>query len=298
MLSLLPEILSQMRKKIILSTFKWGTFSAILLMLMELVKYYAHLIEYPFQTVSVLVFILIMVGLLYFCIKEVRDKVYGGHIAFARAFATGTLMTLFSALVLFPFLNIQYKYIDPNAVHEMNKRNWNNFRTLQTKDSLTVAEFSDFFRHIETAKKNYESLSTLHTVDSQSFENIDSLLNELLYVTQQKLQGIDTVNLGNVVIIAQKEWMKSSAIMLNNAAQIDTTNLYTPLLQKSIQAIHDSMPNFAPIDFRMESLKNTIPHYNTPVAAALSYTIFTVMLYGLFFSIFVALYLYRKKNIK
>ena len=277
-----------MKKKLLLIVVKWGVVNAGALALLELVKYYAHLIEYPFQKVSVLVFILVMIALLYLCIKEVRDKVYDGQIAFARAFSIGALMMSVTAFTLFFYLLIQYTYIDKNAVSETNKRNWENFRAQQAKDTLSTEEFTIFFEHVETVKNTHAP---------QSSENvIDSLLNELLLVTKQKLQVIDSITLSNFITVAQKEWTNTAAIMLNGVAQWENADLYTQPLHVAVQALRDSMPNFAPIDSRMERLKDKIPHYKTPTAAAFSYTIFAVLLYGLFFTIFVALYLYKKKK--
>jgi hypothetical protein len=290
-----------MKRKVIFFAVKWGGISAVVLALLELVKYYARLIDYPFQTVSVLFFIFVMIGLLYLCIKEVRDKVYGGQISFARAFSNGALMMLVAVLLLFPYLCIQYTYIDKNAVAEMNSRNWENYRNLQAKDTLTAEEFTTFFEHVEAVKN--ASKNTRHgavessSADPQSLESIvDSLLNELLPVTKQKLQGIDSVKLGNFVTIAQKEWMNTAAVMLNDVAQWENAELSALSLRVAVQTLRDSMPHFAPIDRRMESLKDKVPHHKTPTAAALSYAIFSVLLYGLFFTIFVALYLYRKKK--
>ena len=277
-----------MKKKLLLIVVKWGAVGAVALALLELVKYYARLIEYPFQKISVLVFILVMIALLYLCIKEVRDKIYDGQIAFARAFSIGALMMSVTAFTLFFYLLIQYTYIDKNAVSEMNKRNWENFRAQQAKDTLSTEEFTIFFEHVETVKNTHAP---------QSSENvIDSLLNELLLVTKQKLQVIDSLTLSNFITVAQKEWTNTAAIMLNGVAQWENADLYTQPLQVAVQALRDSMPHFAPIDSRMERLKDKIPHYKTPTAAAFSYTIFAVLLYGLFFTIFVALYLYKKKK--
>jgi hypothetical protein len=287
-----------MVKKFLMIEIKWGLITAGVLALLELVKYYTRIIDYPFQTISVLLFIVVMVGLLYLCIKEVRDRMYGGQISFARAFCSGAVMMLSASLALFPYLIVQYTYIDKEAISDMNRRNWEIFRAAQSKDTLSAEEQAVFFEQLTVWKDGLVKEIHEGQPSPELQKSVDSLLSELLQVTKHKLQGIDSLKLANFTAMAQKEWMNTATAMLNGIAQWEDADLYTQSLRTSVQALCDSMSHFALIDCRMEHIKNSVPYYKTPVAAALRYAIFTVLLYGLFFTIFVALYLHRKKTEK
>lgn len=291
-------------KKFLMIVIKWGLITAGALALLELIKYYARIIDYPFQTVSVLVFILAMLVLIYLCIKEIRDRMYDGQISFARAFCSGALMLLSASLALFPYLIVQYTYIDKDAVSDMNRRNWEVFSAAQGKDTLSAEEQAAFFEQLviwkDSVVKGINGAPLQYSTEFQESVTVvvDSLLNELLPVTMHKLQGIDSLKLTNFTAMAQKEWMNTAAVMLNGMAQWENADLYARPLRASVQALNDSMSRFAVIDRRMEHLENSVPYYKTPTAAALRYAIFSVLLYGLFFTIFVALYLYRRKTEK
>ena len=105
-------------------TFVTGILLGLAISFLEFVKFYAELLEYePFHKIASIVLIILIVYVLYWGIKEIRDRFYEGNIKFSKAFFYGVGISFVSFTFVFLYLILHYKYIDVAGLQKINERN-------------------------------------------------------------------------------------------------------------------------------------------------------------------------------
>jgi hypothetical protein len=272
---------------------KWGVLGAIALFGLELVKYAARVIDYSFQYISLLMWLLVIIFLLYLAIKEIKEQQPGGVISFGRAFLVGVAVVAITTIFLIPLMVVDYRFIDKEAVSEMNKKNRTGYIEFIQRDTLSTSEKVAFHEAIVLETKNITD--SLLQNEPDTFKNqASSEINRLLAVMEVKLRGKDSLYLSNFIKIAQTEWLASSSQLMNQLVYRGDTTVAWQKIGLITQVVKGKIPQYNPLDSRIAANEAKIPFYKSNEQAAVFYS-FSIFLYGIFLNIFVSLYLYRRK---
>ncbi|MDR1758141.1 MAG: DUF4199 domain-containing protein [Bacteroidales bacterium] len=127
-----------MIKKIGLTILKWGSLLGIAMAALLRLKVYAnHLDMYSVKGIFDLLHVLLFIGALYLCIKEVRDILPDGKIAFSKAFGIGSGVSILAFFIVLGYLYLYYDIIDKTALPELNARNYQLYTNKIAKDTIS-----------------------------------------------------------------------------------------------------------------------------------------------------------------
>jgi len=93
-----------------------GFFLGLILVLQQTVFYIASV---DFKSNWNYINYIILIGGLYYGIKELRDKHYGGFINYGTTVGYGVLVSLFAGIIIACYIFILYTFIDPNLIDKM-----------------------------------------------------------------------------------------------------------------------------------------------------------------------------------
>lgn len=94
---------------------KWGVIGGAVSILISLLF---HLMDIKNDNVGWIINLAILIAVVILAIKEHRDEDLGGYIEYSRGVGTGSLTTLFVALLSAVFVFIFMTYIDPSVIAE------------------------------------------------------------------------------------------------------------------------------------------------------------------------------------
>ncbi len=289
-----------MKKTLLTVALKWGTLLGVALAACELVKMAARDINYDAGAVFSILLLIVIILFLYAGIKEYRDDVIDGYIRFPKAFGVGALTIVAAFVVVFIYMLIHYQYIDKNGLERLNQQNTELFYAKLEKDTVSE-EMVKLYVH----KTDSMMLATYSTMIEQNMIDTACAVWSRQRVEQMLLAYNDRVSLGFKTDSAGCTYAGFEAY-----AQHQFLDVYQNLLandntddmcyQSLSMLVNNSRSNMEQISLKEEAFKmqqSKIPHYTSILPVAMSYA-FSVLLYGLFLSIFVALYLTRRKDEK
>lgn len=287
-----------MKKSLITVALKWGALMGVALAVCELVKMAAQDINYDAGAVFSILLLIVIILFLYASIKEFRDEVTDGYIRFPKAFGVGAVTIVVSFVVVFAYMLIHYQYIDKNGLEQLNQKNVELFYAKLEKDTVSQ-EMAKLYLHKTDSMmtSTYTDMIQQDMIDtvcaSWTRERMDKMLQAY---NDRVLLGFSNDSLGSTYAgfsgFAQHQFLD----VYQNLLSLDNTN--DNCYQSLSMLVNNSRSNMEQInllDEAYEMQKNKIPHYTSILPVAMSYA-FSVLLYGLFLAIFVALYLTKKKE--
>jgi hypothetical protein len=287
-----------MKKSLITVALKWGALLGVALAACEVVKMVSRDINYDAGTVFSLLLLIVIILFLYASIKEYRDDVTDGYIRFPKAFGVGALTTVVAFVVVFAYMLIHYKYIDKEGLQHLNQRNVELFYAKLEKDTVSH-EMAKLYLHKTDSMmtSTYAVMIEQDMIDTACADWTRERMDKMMQAYNDRvLLGYGKDSLGSTYAgfagFAQHQFLD----VYQNLLAIDNTddNCY----QSFSMLVNNSRSNMEQVNLLEEAYemqKNKIPHYTSILPVAMSYA-FSVLLYGLFLAIFVALYLTKKKE--
>lgn len=287
-----------MKKSLISVALKWGVFLGAALAACELVKMVARDINYDAGAVFSILLLIVIILFLYASIKEFRDDVSDGFIRFPKAFGVGALTTVVAFAVVFAYMLLHYQYIDKNGLEQLNQKNVELFYAKLEKDTVSQ-EMAKLYLHKTDSMMN----STFTSMVEQ-----DMIDTACVDWTRERMDKMLQAYSDRVLLSFRKDSIGCTYAGFSSFAQHQFLDVYQNLLaidnindncyQSFSMLVNNSRGNMERINLLEEAYemqKNKIPHYTSILPVAMSYA-FSVLLYGLFLAIFVALYLTKKKD--
>jgi len=289
-----------MKKTLLTVALKWGALLGVALAACELVKMAARDINYDADAVFSILLLIVIILFVYAGIKEYRDDLTDGYIRFPKAFGVGALTVVVAFVVVFVYMLIHYQYIDKNGLERLNQQNTELFYTKLEKDTV-----SDEMVKLYLHKTDSIMLSTCvvmfeqNMIDTSCADWTRQRVDQMLPAYNDRVSlGFRTDSAGctyaGFEAYAQHQFLDVYQNLLANDNTED--NCY----QSLSMLVNNARSNMEQISLKDEAFKmqqSKIPHYTSILPVALSYA-FSVLLYGLFLSIFVALYLTKKREEK
>lgn len=290
-----------MKKKAYLLILKWGGILGIGLVLLNFLRSFADTFEfYPIGPVTDLLLVLLFIGALYLGIKEYRDDISDGKIKFAKAFFTGAMISLMAFVVMLIYLNINYTYVDKNALNDLNAKN--ELKYIEKKENEEVAneDITQYLNEVlplltcSQIEKNdgYDSLNECKDFIDKELKTIADYY--LIRLQNKNLADSAVFLLGNFDRYAQKVLLEVTESVKVNRNQEQLTACDDLLTEIITNAIREMQSNRL-LEKKIDEDRESVPQYENVFATALYFSL-SVIFYGLLFSLFVALYLYRQKK--
>lgn len=281
-----------------LSILKWGFLLGAVVSAIEIVKNYAQSIDITsFSSVISIAILVITVLILYAGIKEVRERTEGDVISYPKAFGVGIGMVFVAFVVVLLVLTTLFS-VRPKFLQNVNDKNQELYYENLKKDSVTTAEVNLFLEQIDSLISAKLQLTTETLTPEEALavdSNVQFIMRHYLPYIQNG-RNVDSTHytLGNFNNFAKNAWVQMFEKCQQGAFLTDS--LVTPITQVIISTANE-MENFNLHEKRYQATKNekVFTHTN-PLSSAIMFS-FSLIIYGLFCNLFVALYLYRKKEI-
>lgn len=281
-----------------LSILKWGFLLGAVVAAIEVVKNYAQNLDITsFGSVISIAILVITVLILYAGIKEVRERTEGDVISYPKAFGVGVGIVFLAFIVVLLVLTTLFS-VHPKFLQNVNDKNQELYYENLKKDSVTTAEVNLFLEQIDslTSAKLQVATETLTPEEALAVDsNVQFIMRHYLPYIQNG-RNVDSTHytLGNFNNFAKNAWVQMFEKCQQGAFLTDS--LTTPITQVVISTANE-MENFNLHEMRYQATKNekVFTHTN-PLSSAIMFS-FSLIIYGLFCNLFVALYLYRKKEI-
>lgn len=281
-----------------LSILKWGFLLGAVVSAIEIVKNYAQSIDITsFSSVISIAILVITVLILYAGIKEVRERTEGDVISYPKAFGVGIGMVFVAFVVVLLVLTTLFS-VRPKFLQNVNDKNQELYYENLKKDSVTTAEVNLFLEQIDslTSAKLQLTTETLTPEEALAVDsNVQFIMRHYLPYIQNG-RNVDSTHytLGNFNNFAKNAWVQMFEKCQQGAFLTDS--LVTPITQVIISTANE-MENFNLHEKRYQATKNVkVFTHTNPLSSAIMFS-FSLIIYGLFCNLFVALYLYRKKEI-
>lgn len=278
--------------------FKWGLLLGVGLSVLQLAKLFSDGFDfYAFGPVIDLFNVLLYIGILYMGLKEIKSECFNNEITFTQSFARGLLLIFVSFFVVFIYLNIQYGLIAPQQMEVINQKNIEEYKNKLGKDSITTQLMDQYLiaeKEFITQKQN--TLLEQGVIDSTGIEILKAHLDEITQMHQYQISHpTDTsqkITLEKFDDYTHKNWISILNVYIPQIPKDDTI---APYIHAIIAAIPEEGKSFSPFTVRFEAEKEKIPQFTNSFAASLFYSL-SIILYGVFFNIFVSIYLYHRKK--
>ena len=287
-----------MKKNLLLVALKWGAFLGAALAACELVKMAARDINYDAGAVFSILLLIVIIVFLYAGLKEYRDEVTDGYIRFPKAFGAGAAVIVVSFVVVFAYMMVHYQYIDKNGLERLNTQNVEAFYARLEKDTVTQADARKYLDKTD---------SVMRSTYTDMLQN-DMLEEGCADFTREQMERMLTAYNDRVMLRPKIDTSYNTYAQFSAYAQRVFLDVYQNLLstanagdscyQSLSMLVNNSRNGMDQVNIMEDAYqhqKDSIPHYTSILPVALSYAV-SVLLYGLFLAIFVALYLTKKKE--
>ena len=287
-----------MKKNLWLVALKWGAFLGAALAVCELVKMAARDINYDAGAVFSILLLIVIIVFLYAGIKEYRDEELDGYIRFPKAFGAGAAVIVVSFVVVFAYMMVHYLYIDKNGLERLNTQNVETFYARLEKDTVSQADARKYLDKTD---------SVMRSTYTDMLQN-DMLEEGCADFTREQMERMLTAYNDRVMLRPKIDTSFNTYAQFSAYAQRVFLDVYQNLLsdahagdscyQSLSMLVNNSRNGMDQVDIMKEAYqqrKDSIPHYTSIFPVAMSYAV-SVLLYGLFLAIFVALYLTKKKE--
>lgn len=287
----------KMKKSLFVVAVKWGALLGVALAGCKLLEMAAQNVNYDANAFFSILLLVVIIMLQYAGIKEYRDEVKDGYIRFPKAFAVGALTSVVAFVLMLCYMPIHYTYIDKHGLERMNKRNVEFFYAKLEKDTVSQEMMRHYLHKTDSVMRStYSALSQSKTIDESCSGFTHEQMDIILQAYNDRVTlGAKSDSLGRLYAgfsqYAQHVFLDVYQNLLSNNNTEDSCYKSLSILVNNSRS---DMEQINIMDEAYQSQKAQIPHYTSALPVAL-YSALAVLLYGLFLSIFVALYLTKKK---
>ena len=287
--------------------FKWGVIAGALLAGIEILKMLARQVDYQSAQLLDLAMIIGFILVLHFGVKEFKE-VYPARLTFAKAFLSCIVISFIGAVLLFGYDMLHYSVIEKDGLQKKYAVALEKYRQNLAKDTLTATElntYTDAAAAILNERK--EELLNGATIAKDSDLPADSLRQELrdeinsgtLLVQQYYVGKLcskpesdkEQYTLGHFTPYAKRVLIETLVSYIDQNKEKPST----PYVQGIVQETNVELDSIDPLDKRFEETKSRVPRYDrNGQYAAVSAMMY--LLYGMFFSLFVAMFHYTSKK--
>ena len=283
-----------MKKNLLQITLKWGFILGLALSAIQFLRIFSDL-EY-FATIGRILDLMqfvAFIGILLLGMKEYRDETLGGRIKFPRAFLSGALMAIVAFVVVILYLTIHYDYIDKEAIPKLNERNRVRYSEKMKTTPVTEEELTDYIHRVENSLHATVSDVQTQECDAVVKENL-SVLGKYYALRMQNRAVADSsvYQLKNFDQYAQRQLLDLTKQILTQ--QEEDTACHQAFIQ-TVQTTIRQLQQETLFDKHYRENINQLPLYTNTFATALYFSV-SILVFGLLFAIFVALYVYRGKK--
>ena len=279
---------------------KWGALLGVALSFIQLARKFSDSFDfYAFGPIIDLLNALLFIGALYMGIKEVKEECYDNVISFSKAFAKGLIVVVTAFIIVFTYLNFHYGVFFKDQLQVVNEKNITRFHEQLENDSIKVKELDSLLLvHKHLIKKQETQFITNTQMDSLNSHlismRVDTVLNYYTHFVKSQPITSDQFKLGKFDAYAKTTIIDILGKYLVNYSKSDTTLTFisTIIINGS-----DDFKSVSLLEKRFENEKSKIPFHKNSFSASLYFSL-TVLIFGVLFDIFVAMYLYKRKSIK
>lgn len=276
---------------------KWGAILGVSLSLMEIIKMFSRRIQFGNVQIFTMAMIILYILILYWGGKQFKEH-YTKRLSFAKAFLVGTLISLVGSVILFGYTLFHYSVIEKDGLEKKYDSALYNFKESILNDTITKAELTHYLDTVRQTMFAEETIVSFQdSVDTALCHEIHHGITLLENYYRKKMSfrpQLDTAlhyQLRNFTSFSRRTMMNT---LIAYIAQNEKA-ASTPYVRMIVENTNAKMVDFDPGETRYRQQKNHVPHYDKSEIFA-SVNAAMELLYGMFFSIFVALYLYRSKN--
>lgn len=276
---------------------KWGLVLGGMLAVLEVVKMVARQVEYGSAQMFDLAMIIGYILILYAGVKEFKAS-YPNRLTFPKAYLCGFLLSVIGSVIFFGYNLIHYQVIEKDGLSKKYDTALGNFRKVIDKDTIRSEELAWYVDTVrvlvEDAEADYLQQNPLPDSVEQDVRKGVSLINTYFADKVSARQTSDTAGhyrMSNFAPYARGVMVETLQLYVAQNEQHPSTSDVKEIMQRALVAIGPVNP----AQRRFELNKSHVPHYDHAVTYA-SVAALMDLLYGMFFSIFVAMYHYRSKE--
>lgn len=276
---------------------KWGLVLGGMLAVLEVVKMVARQVEYGSAQLFDLAMIIGYILILYAGIKEFKAS-YPKRLTFPKAYLCGLLLSMVGSVIFFGYNLIHYQMIEKDGLAKKYDKALENFRKVIDKDTIRSEELAWYVDTVrvlvEAAEKDYLQQNPRPDSVEMDVHKGVSLINTYFAEKVESRRSSDTTDhyrMSNFAPYAKGVMVETLQLYIAQNEQHESTSDVKEIVQRA-------MVNIGPVNpaqRRFELNKSHVPHYDHAVTYA-SVAALMDLLYGMFFSIFVAMYHYRSKE--
>ena len=275
---------------------KWGAVLGVALSLLEIVKMFARRVQYGNSQMMDIAMIILYILLLYWGGKEFKEH-YPDRLSFSKAFLCGFLISLIGSVILCCYSLIHYNYIEKDGLQKKYEQALVKYKQALEKDTITATELTAYLDTVNVMMNAQEKAFVLPDSANAGIKpDIDKGLQRINRYYSARMNARQTDTLGNSQLV---KFSTYSQQLLGQTLQAyirqNDSASSTAYVVEIVNRTNAQLSHIDPLITRFEKNKSRVPHYDQPVTYA-SVNAAMQLLYGMFFAIFVALYLYRSKH--
>lgn len=288
-----------MKKNLFTIALKWGALLGVTLAGCELVKMLARDINYDAGAIFSILLLIVLILFLYGASKEFRDDLQEGYIRFPKAFGVGAVTTVVAVILVFAYMLLHYSAIDKDGLQRLNETNVEHFYQRAAKENVSGEVVAAYLCQTDSIVRNtYLALVRDNAVEAPCADFTQTQMEVILKAYNERVQmssNVDTVHFTykNFPEFAQLTFLDVYQNLLSNTNANDSCYKALSVL---VNNAHTNMAKVNILDQAYQLNKSKVPHYTSILPVSLSYA-FSVLLYGLFVNIFVALYVAKRREI-
>lgn len=288
-----------MKKNLFTIALKWGVLLGVTLAGCELVKMLARDINYDAGAIFSILLLIVLILFLYGAAKEFRDDLQEGYIRFPKAFGVGAVTTVVAVVLVFAYMLLHYSAIDKDGLQRLNETNVEHFYQRTAEENVTEEVVEAYLLQTDSIVRNtYATLVQNNAVETPCADFTQTQMEVILKAYNERVRmsfNVDTMHFTykNFPEFAQLTFLDVYQNLLSNTNASDSCFKSLSVL---VNNAHTNMAQVNILDQAYQLNKSKVPHYTSILPVSLSYA-FSVLLYGLFVNIFVALYVAKRREI-
>ena len=278
-----------MKNKKLLIQLKYGTLLGIGFSAIQYFRSFSEELEhFMINPVLDLAIVLLFIGIFYFAFTILRDKLLDGVLRFKKAFlfGLGILSIAFGIVFIYHILN--YTVIDKDALTKINDKYKKRYIEAISNDTIKNEEIAQFLQ------KTQNVIEAQQSVSSQN-DTIDNMLNVLM---QDYGIALNNRPIGDTIHYKMKCFNHFADSIFAGLVkqQVNSSVLFSDF-EGITENVITKMKNIDVVQVRYEAEKERIPEHKNKIVAAFYFAVL-VIIYGVFFNVFVSLYIFRSKKAK
>jgi predicted membrane protein len=284
-----------MKKNVFTIVLKWGFILGVVLSLIQFLRTFNHLEYFAIDPILNLMQFVSFIAILLLGMKEYRDDSLHNAVKFSKTFLLGASMVFIAFVLVVAYLIIHYNYIDKEAIHKLNERNRLRYVEKMEIDTVTQEELTQYIHYVENCFQTTILDEPIQACNVMVEENLSILkYYYTLRMQNRLLADSNAYQLKNFDQYAQRQLLDlTEQIMTQQKEDTFCSQAFVQIVQVTIQQLQKKTL----FDKRYEENIDQLPQYTNIFATALYFSV-SILIFGLFFSIFVALYVYREKRTK